>query len=57
MTDEELGKIAFEAFRDYLQGTKQWDDIWGREREAWEAAAAMVAEAVHQPEVTEEGNR
>jgi hypothetical protein len=46
VTDEELGKIAYEAFRDYLDGTQQWSGIWEREREAWEAAAGCVADAV-----------
>jgi hypothetical protein len=45
-SDEALAQIAFEAWRDYGGGNRQWSDVQGREREAWEAAAGMVADAV-----------
>jgi hypothetical protein len=46
MDDETLAKIAFEAYRDYVDGARLWSDVTGREREAWEAAAGEVADAV-----------
>jgi hypothetical protein len=46
--DEALAQIAFEAWRDYSDGNRLWSDVTGSEREAWEAAAGEVADAVRQ---------
>lgn len=48
LDDEALAQIAFEAYRDYLDGARLWSDVRGREREAWEASAGMVADAVRE---------
>lgn len=43
-----LGQVAFEAYRDYLEGVKPWSDVREPERQVWEATAEAVAEAVRE---------
>jgi hypothetical protein len=42
-TEKTLGQVAFEAYRDQLDGVRPWRDVRDPEREVWEATANAVA--------------
>jgi hypothetical protein len=46
LDDKTLGQIAFEAYRDQLDGVRPWSDVREPERQVWEATAEAVASAV-----------
>lgn len=41
--EKTLGQVAFEAYRDQLDGVRPWRDVREPEREVWEATANAVA--------------